>query len=94
MKPDALSPWYRDLVVALRVRGPAAARSAMPWPRCSHCADSGDDTPEEALARRSSMPTPFLLAPASGLTLLVNTWLPSTRPARPLPRAGLLRRLA
>ena len=48
MKPDALSPWYRDLVVALRIKGASGreigdAVAAVQ----SHCADSGD-TPEGA----------------------------------------------
>ncbi|MFN8084936.1 MAG: hypothetical protein U0Q14_11965 [Dermatophilaceae bacterium] len=76
MKPDALSPWYRDLVVALRVRGASGreigdAVAAVQ----SHCADSGD-TPEEAFgaAQQYADALPLAAPAPSGLTLLVNTW--------------------
>ena len=76
MKPDALSPWYRDLVVALRIKGASGreigdAVAAVQ----SHCADSGD-TPEGAFgtAQQYADALPLAASAPTGVTLLVNAW--------------------
>lgn len=76
MKPHALSPWYRDLVVALRMKGASGreigdAVAAVQ----SHCADSGD-TPEEAFgtAQQYADALPLAEPAESTVRLLVRAW--------------------